>query len=88
MSKSLNDLRAALFETLESVKNGSMDLDKARAINDIGKTLIDSAKVEVQYLQAIGGAGESSFIAPDESGDGQGALPPGIVGITRHRLQG
>jgi hypothetical protein len=86
MSKSLSDLRAALFETLESVKNGSMELDKARAINEIGKTLIDSAKVEVQYLEAIGGTGESPFIAPPD--DQAPQLPNGIVGITRHRLQG
>jgi hypothetical protein len=86
MSKNLSDLRAALFDTLEKVKSGELDLDKARAINDIGKTLVDSAKVEVQYLEAIGGAGESAFIAPAE--DQAPQLPNGIVGITRHRLAG
>ena len=50
MSKNLSDLRAALFDTLEKVKSGDLDLDKARAINDIGKTLIDSAKVEVHDI--------------------------------------
>lgn len=86
MSKNLSDLRAALFDTLEKVKSGELELDKARTINDIGKTLIDSAKVEVQYLEAIGGAGESNFIAPADGGTPQ--LPNGIVGITRHRLAG
>jgi hypothetical protein len=86
MSKNLSDLRAALFETLEGVKSGTIDLDKARAINDIGKTLIDSAKVEVQYLEAIGGTGDSPFIAPPDDQPTQ--LPNGIVGITRHRLAG
>ena len=85
MSKNLNDLRTALFDTLEKVKSGELELEKARAINDIGKTLIDSAKVEVQYLEAIGGAGESTFIAPE---DNQTNLPAGVVGVTRHRLQG
>lgn len=86
MSKNLSDLRTALFDTLEKVKSGELDLDKARAINDIGKTLIDSAKVEVQYLEAIGGAGESNFISPAEDGTPQ--LPNGIVSVTRHRLVG
>lgn len=84
MSKTINDLREKLFATLDAVKSGSMDLDKARAVNEIGRTIIETAKVEVDYLRAIGG-GESSFIdsaapPPTESG----SLPPGIVGITRH----
>lgn len=84
MSKTINDLRETLFETLRAIKDGSMDLDKARAINEISKTVVDSAKVEVDYLRATGG-GESSFI---DSAIGAGNLPPGITAITRHRLQG
>jgi hypothetical protein len=86
MSKNLSDLRAALFDTLEKVKSGQIELDKARTINEIGKTLIDSAKVEVNYLEVIGGAGESAFIAPEDQAPED--LPAGITGITRHRLQG
>lgn len=88
MSKSLNDLRAALFETLAGVKNGTMDLDRARQVNELGRTLIETAKVEVEYLKTAGG-GESTFI---DSAIGANNLPPGlpsgITGITRHRLQG
>lgn len=83
-AKTLDDLRAALFDTLEGVRNGSIDLDKARAINELGKTLTDTAKVEVDYLRAAGG-GESAFIA---SAIGADNLPPGITGIRRHRLAG
>jgi hypothetical protein len=84
MSKSINDLRELLFQTLEAVKTGSMDLDKARAINELGKTITDTAKVEVDYLRATGG-GESSFI---DTAIGADNLPNGITAITRHRLQG
>lgn len=87
MSKNIDDLRATLFATLEAVKSGSMDLDKARAVNEIGKTIIETAKVEVDYLRVTGG-GESTFIGPEVSIDNAGALPNGIVGIVRHRLQG
>jgi mannitol/fructose-specific phosphotransferase system IIA component len=84
MSRDITALREALFDTLQKVKDGSLDVDKARAINEIGKTLVDSAKVEVEYLRATGG-GESSFI---DTAVGQSNLPSGITGITRHRLAG
>ncbi|MEY4429439.1 MAG: hypothetical protein RLZZ182_2128 [Pseudomonadota bacterium] len=84
MSNKLDDLRTALFDTLKGIKDGSIDLDKARAINEVGKTLIESAKVEVDYLRVTGG-GESSFI---DTAVGSDNLPNGITGITRHRLQG
>lgn len=84
MSKTINDLRETLFATLEAVKSGAMDLEKARAVNEIGKTIIDTAKVEVDYLRTTGG-GESSFI---DTAVGSDNLPAGITGIMRHRLQG
>jgi hypothetical protein len=88
MSKTLNDLRETLFSTLQAVKDGTLDLDRARAVNEIGKTLIDSAKVEVDYLRTAGG-GESSFIdSAIGSGNLPEQLPNGITAITRHRLQG
>jgi hypothetical protein len=84
----ISALRAKLFETLDAVRAGTIDLDKARTINEIGKTLVDSAKVEVDYLRATGG-GESSFIDTAIGADNvPPALPNGITDITRHRLQG
>jgi hypothetical protein len=84
MSKNIDDLRSALFETLEGLKAGTVDIDRARAINEIGKTICDTAKVEVAYLHATGG-GESEFLASTIGADN---LPAGVTGITRHRLQG
>lgn len=80
----LSALRAHLFATLEAVKAGTLELDKARAVNDIAKTLVDTAKVEVDYLRTCGG-GESEFL---DTTSGASNLPPGITGITRHRLAG
>jgi hypothetical protein len=84
MSDKMADLRAVLFETLRAVRSGEVDLDRARAVNELGKTLIDTAKVEVDYIRSVGG-GESEFI---ERSQGQSALPPGITGIRQHRLKG
>jgi hypothetical protein len=82
--KTLGDLRAHLFSTLQAVKDGAIDLDRARAVNELGKTLIDTARVEVEYLRATGG-GESEFL---EGAVGASNLPPGITGVTRHLMQG
>lgn len=90
MSKSINDLRAVLFATLEGVKDGSIALDKARAINEIGRSLIDTAKVEVDFLNVTNG-NASTFIAPDPAPTEKPALSEpgnGIVGIVRHQLRG
>lgn len=88
MSKSICDLRETLFATLEAVKSGSLDLEKAKQINEVAKTIVETAKVEVDYLRVTGG-GESSFIdsaiGTDNLPEG---LPNGITTITRHRLQG
>lgn len=84
-SNSLAALRAHLFDAIKSVKAGTLDLDKARVVNDIGRTLVDSAKVEVDYLRTTGGQ-QSPFI--ESNGEEKPALTNGIVGITRHILQG
>ena len=84
--KTVSDLRAHLFATLEALrdKDNPMDLDRARAVSDVAQTIINSAKVEVDYLRVTGG-GESQFI---DTGIGADNLPTGITGIVRHRLAG
>lgn len=84
MSKSISDLRETLFATLEAVKDGSLDIDRARQINEVAKTIVDTAKVEVDYLRVTGG-GESEFL---DGAIGTDNLPPGITAVHRHRLQG
>lgn len=82
MTQDITALREHLFAAIEGVKSGTLDLEKARAINEIGKTIVDTAKVEVDYLKATGG-GESQFI---DSAVGADNLPPGITRSTVHRL--
>lgn len=84
MSNDISALREHLFAALQGVKDKTLDLDQARAINELGKTLVDTAKVEVDYLKVTGG-GESQFI---DTAVGDDNLPPGITGRTVHRLKG
>ncbi len=68
----LHDLRNHLFETLESLKDEDkpMELDRARAISTVAQTIIDSAKVEVDLIKAVGGLSGSEFFDHiDESRD-------------------
>ena len=83
MSQDITTLREQLFATLAGVKDGSIDLDRARAVNEIGKTIVDTARVEVDYLRATGG-GESEFLNTAVGADN---LPPGINGRTVHKLR-
>lgn len=87
MSSSITDLREALFAALAGIKSGAMDLDKARAINDVAKTIVDTARVEVDYLRATGGTA-SEFLALPAPPPEPAVPGNGIVSITRHVLQG
>ena len=55
MKNKLPDLRDHLFEAIEMLKSGDMELDKAQAINSLAQTLVASAKVEVDYVKNVGG---------------------------------
>ncbi len=80
-TKTIDDLRAILFETIDAVKNGTMDIEKAKCISGLSQVMVSSAKVEVEYAKATGAKG-SGFLekAP--------ALPPGITGVQTHRIRG
>lgn len=87
----IRDVRAALFKVLEGLtdEKNPMDIERARAANETAQTLINSAKVEVDYLRITGqeSAGfleEPAQITSDASTAG---LPPGITGRTIHRLK-
>lgn len=63
----IDDLRNHLFETLEALKDTEkpMDIDRAKAIADVARVIVDSAKVEVQFIEATGEAG-SGFIKTEK----------------------
>lgn len=61
MSRRITDLRDSLFETMELLKTGKIDVATAKAMSDIGQTIINSAKTEIDYIKAVGGDG-SGFI--------------------------
>lgn len=64
MSNDITELRNHLFDTLRGVKDGSVDIDRARAVNEVATVIIQTAKVEVDYVRATGAEPATSFIAP------------------------
>lgn len=65
----IDDLRDHLFETLEALKDPDkpMDLDRARAIADVSKVIVESAKVEVDFLKVTGAEKSTNFLPIGES---------------------
>ena len=55
MKNKIEDLRNHLFATLEALqdKEKPMEIERARAIADVSKVVIESAKVEVDHLKAL-----------------------------------
>lgn len=75
----INDLRDHLFETLEALKDedNPMDINRARAVADVARQIIDTAKVEVEYLKVTGGTSTSSRFLPDDTSE-----PPALRQIS------
>lgn len=63
MKNTLEDLRNHLFAALEGLSDEEkpLDLDRAKAIAQVAAQVIESAKVEVQFLEVTGEASGSSF---------------------------
>lgn len=73
-------VRTVLFDTLRQLgdKDKPMELDRAKAINDVAQTLINSAKVEVEALRVIGGNG-TGFIPPYQKLPTPSGEQPGLI---------
>ena len=75
MAHTIEDLRNHLFGTLASLRDTSspMETERGRAIAEVARVIVDSAKVEVQHLELVGGAG-SGFL-PEPTAPGK-PVPP------------
>lgn len=86
----INKVREHLFNTLEALSNKEdpMDLDRAKTISDVCQTIINSAKVEVDYLKVTGQSAGSGFLeSPKVIETDDDDLPKGIAGRRQHRLK-
>lgn len=79
----INDLRGHLMGTLASLRDRTnpMEPDRARAIAQVASVLVDTAKVEVDYLRATN-QDRAGFLDTRVRAE----LPNGIKGVTVHRI--
>lgn len=75
----ITSLREILFQTMRGVKDGTIDIEKAKTVSDLGQVIINSAKVEVDAMRVNGT-------------DGSGFIPNAIQaptrpGVTVHQLR-
>jgi len=64
--KKIEDLREDLFDTIKLLKEGKIDTGTAKAITNASQTILNSAKIEVDFIKALGGIGEGTGFIPLE----------------------
>lgn len=75
MSKvNVNEVRSFLYDTMSMVRDGKVDRNQALSINEMAKTMVETAKVEIEFIDRIGGLEKSDFLLEDKPG------------VTRNRL--
>ena len=87
----ITDMRQHLMETLAALRDreNPMDVDRARAVAQVASVLVDSAKVEVDYIKATGCDADSTFLAPiNPSPDRAIAAGQRAAGAIEHTASG
>ena len=57
----IGDLRSKLFDTIDGLVAGTISVETAAQITDVARAIIDSAKVENEFVRLTGTVG-SGFI--------------------------
>jgi len=58
----ITDLRDHLFEVLERLKDGEIEIETAQTMAEVSQVIINSAKIEVDFIKATGSNTDSGFI--------------------------
>ena len=53
MNNSFKNLSDILFESIKSVKDGTMKPDQAKAIQELSQTVINGAKVQLEFIKHL-----------------------------------
>lgn len=66
MENDINGLRSILFDTLERLSTNDIDTDQAKAISDTAQTIINSAKLEIEFARVTGKGMNTTFIPTEK----------------------
>lgn len=66
MSQNIEDLRKHLFDALDRLadKEKPLEIERAKAIADVARVIVDSAKAEIQLLNATGARHTATAFIP------------------------
>lgn len=86
--RSLATMRDYVFDALDALGNkqdvNALDIEKAKVTADLCQVLINSAKVEVDYMKKTGSEGTGFITTPEEE---ERAALNGMTGKV-HRIRG
>ena len=57
----MDDLRQSLFETLQAVKSGDMETDRAKAVCNIASEITKAAKVQIEFMTKFDARDDAGF---------------------------
>ena len=82
MKNRISDLRNHLFETIELLKDPDhpMEVQRAKAIYETAQTIIQTGKLELQFIDLVGTGENSQFF--DQPQLPQPVSPRGGIGAT------
>jgi len=63
----LSELNEILFNTLRKLENKEIDLDQARAVSNMGNTIINNAKVQLDAYKLTGGKTGTHLFGPNDN---------------------
>lgn len=90
MSRTINDLRDHLFDTIAAVRDGRMSIEQARTIGDLSQVIVNTAKVEIDFARAADRKAVEFLgheVIPMTRIDAASRQPAnGIMSITQHVL--
>jgi len=68
MKNKIEDLRNHLFATMESLMDpeNPMEINRAKAIADVAQVIVNSVKIEVDFLKATDRTQGTGFIPEDK----------------------
>lgn len=61
-ARNMNSLREKLFDTMDGLQSKSVTVAEAKAICEVAQVIINTAKVEIDFIKAIGAKKGGDFI--------------------------
>lgn len=67
MSRDMSHVREALFDTLDKLRNKQIEIETAKTIQEVSQTLLNSAKLEMEFLKHTDNVRSKFFDAEETS---------------------